>query len=134
MYRKTHTRSLAMLGTLTTATLLSACGGDAQTRQNGPRAEADAPASDATPARLSTSNEPVEASVVTLHVSGLSCPLCATNIDKQIERLPGVRSAFTDLSRGTVEVQLADSGRPSTAQLARAVEDSGFTLTRIQIR
>lgn len=80
-----------------------------------------------------TSTDPIEGSRVTLFVQGLSCPLCATNIDKQLIRVPGVRTAQTDLSKGEIQVGLAAAGRPSPAQLAKAVDESGFTLTGMEV-
>lgn len=74
------------------------------------------------------------ASGATLHVRGLSCPLCATNIDKGMRALPGVGGAEVDLGAGTVELTFVPGARPSAMQIDRAVRDSGFTLVGIDRR
>jgi copper chaperone CopZ len=76
-------------------------------------------------------DSPIEASTATLVVHGMSCPLCANNVDKQLLRVPGVQTVEIDMGDGTVRVQLADEPRPSKADLARAVEQTGFTLVSI---
>lgn len=74
---------------------------------------------------------PIESSSATLVVHGMGCPLCANNVDKQLLDVPGVTGVDIDLGSGTVNVQLAETNRPTQAQLAQAVEDSGFTLVSI---
>jgi copper chaperone CopZ len=68
-----------------------------------------------------------------LHVKGMSCPLCANNIDKQLLRVPGVRSVSVDLGTGLVLAELTPSSPPTREQLVGAVERSGFTLGRIEM-
>lgn len=114
------------------AGLVGLVGCGSETRGTEVETEASAPSGGGSAATL-TSTAPIEGSRVTLHVSGLSCPLCATNVDKQLTRVPGVRTSMTDLSRGRIDVGLASAGRPTPAQLADAVRDSGFTLTRMEI-
>jgi len=77
-------------------------------------------------------DQPITAASATMWVKGLSCPLCANNIDKQLKRVPGVDSVRVDLGDGKVKVKLADAGRPTRRDLAKAVEQSGFTLDRIE--
>lgn len=74
---------------------------------------------------------PIESSTATLVVHGMSCPLCANNVDKQLLRVPGVQEVSIDMGDGSVRVKLADEPRPTRAQLARAVDQTGFTLVRI---
>lgn len=69
----------------------------------------------------------------TLWVKGLSCPLCAHNIDKQLARVPGVRNVAVDLSEGKVTLRVSADRPPTREQLARAVDASGFTLDRIEL-
>jgi copper chaperone CopZ len=76
---------------------------------------------------------PIDATSATLHVEGLSCPACATNVDHQLKDLPGVRHVAVNLGDGTVNLSLGGAGRPSRAELARAIHDSGFTLRRIDV-
>jgi copper chaperone CopZ len=77
------------------------------------------------------STEPITADAATLWVNGLGCPLCATAIDLQLKRVPGVASAKVDLSVGRVDVMLTGKTRPSPARLRDAVKDAGFTLVKI---
>lgn len=85
-------------------------------------------------ASLKTDKRPIEGSVALLSVSGLGCPLCANNVDEKLSAVAGVREVSVDLGTGTVTVALAETLRPSRADLARAVEDSGFTLTALAVR
>jgi copper chaperone len=75
---------------------------------------------------------PITADTVTLVVHGMGCPLCANNVDKQLLAVPGVSDVRIDLGDGTVLVTLDEHNRPTRSQLARAVDDSGFTLVSIQ--
>ena len=78
------------------------------------------------------SSEPIDADAATLVVFGMSCPQCASNVDKQLKRIDGVADIRTDLGSGDVIVEFAEgSARPTPAELGRAVELSGFTLQRI---
>lgn len=82
-----------------------------------------------------TSTTPIEAGAVILEVRGLSCPLCATNLDKKLEGMGSVTSAVVNLEDGLVDVTFSDAApRPSARDLSRAVTDSGFTLVRITPR
>jgi copper chaperone CopZ len=74
----------------------------------------------------------IDAPSATLVVHGLSCPLCAHNIDQQLMRVRGVDSVMTDLGEGEVYLGLAESPKPTRAQLARAINEAGFTLVSIR--
>ena len=76
---------------------------------------------------------PITADRATLHVEGLSCPACATNVDHQLADLKGVHSVDVNLGDGTVNLVLGGPNRPSRAMLAQAIHDSGFTLRRIDV-
>jgi copper chaperone CopZ len=69
-----------------------------------------------------------ESNATVLHVYGMSCPLCATNVDKQLLKIDGVNNVRVNLSSGEVIVFTSKDNPPSYEQLARAVEESGFTL------
>lgn len=73
---------------------------------------------------------PILADRVTLLVNGLSCPLCASNVDKQLGAVPGVSDVSVDFAAGTIGLSLSDP-RPSPMTLARAIDRAGFTLVRI---
>ncbi len=64
-------------------------------------------------------------------VYGLSCPLCATNLDGQLERIEGVQRAEIDLDSGRVTVTLAPDAQVSSTTLRQAVADAGFTVQSI---
>ena len=76
--------------------------------------------------------EPASASAVTLWVEGFGCPMCATNLEYELEEIAGVMDATIDLERGTASVLLAKGESPSASQYRRAAEDSGLSLTRIE--
>lgn len=78
------------------------------------------------------SEMPIEASEVAMIVHGMGCPLCANNVDKQLLAVPGVEEVNVDMGNGRVTVQLKDHPRPTRKQLAKAIDDSGFTLVRFE--
>lgn len=76
---------------------------------------------------------PIHSPTATLIVQGLSCPLCASNVDKQLLRVPGVTGIVkVNLQVGQVAISINDSAPPTRGQLSAAVEESGFTLVDIQ--
>lgn len=77
--------------------------------------------------------EAIPGTSATLVVHGMSCPLCANNVDKQVLALPGVDGVDIDMGSGEVRVRLDGSGRTTRAMLARAVDRSGFTLESIRV-
>lgn len=80
-----------------------------------------------------SSKTPLNANWVTLYVNGLGCPLCATNIDKQLERLPGIEWMYVDLGHGVVQMKLAHGeSKLSPMKLNDTVLDAGFTLVKIR--
>lgn len=82
----------------------------------------------------SYSSEPIAGDQAVVFVDGMACPMCATNVDLKLRELPGVADARVNLELGSVVVDLEGPMRPSSAQLAKAVDDSGFTLSKIVIR
>lgn len=77
------------------------------------------------------SDQPLPPGRITMSVNGLSCPLCASNVDQQVKRLPGVSNVFVDLAKGRVSATLTGPKTPSPAQLAKAADDAGVTLVKI---
>ena len=65
---------------------------------------------------------------VRVMAAGLSCPLCAHNIDASMKQLPGVLSARVDLNTGAVAVTLDGLTPVTYGQLAKIIRDNGFTL------
>lgn len=133
MNRPLHaTRTLASL-TLALAALAGCA--TTQSADQPPAASEDAVvhvATDADRAYLA-SKSPIDAERVTLAVNGLSCPLCATNVDKQLQGLRGVNSAAIDFANGQIDLNLVDP-KPSPAMLAHAIDRAGFTLVKISPR
>jgi copper chaperone CopZ len=78
------------------------------------------------------SKEPIKGEEAALVVNGLGCPQCASQVDVQLVRLPGVTRADVDLSTGVVTISMSGAKRPSPYQLREAVLDAGFTLVRVQ--
>jgi copper chaperone len=116
---------------LTCVFFLTGCASD---RTNGVVFDSASTASDAvTDVEAAINDEPIDSERVTLVVYGMSCPLCATNVDKQLLAVDGVTNVEVDLSTGRIDVALADSPRPTTRQLASAVTRSGFTLMDITL-
>lgn len=77
-------------------------------------------------------HKPIAENSATLRVNGMSCPKCANNIDLSLAKVPGVTDLNIDLSKGEVKVSFAEGGaHPSRAELARAIEQTGFTLEGI---
>ena len=71
--------------------------------------------------------------VATMWVKGMACPFCATNLEGQLERVKGVNKISIDLGTGKV-VMVLDPTMPATKEaMARAVDNSGFTLDRIEM-
>lgn len=77
------------------------------------------------------SQAPVSPLGVTMVVHGMSCPLCATNVDKQLLRVHGVTGVFANLQDGRIDVAVNPTDPPTEAALAHAVIESGFTLVKI---
>lgn len=74
--------------------------------------------------------EGVSRVVVAAH--GLSCPLCATNLDAQLKRIEGVAGASVDLATGEATVLFDKRHAVTAMQLRQAVEDAGFTFQGIR--
>lgn len=89
------------------------------------------------PAPAVTSNaadDQIRADQVMLTVEGLSCPLCATNVDRQLARLPGVSKATINLGDGTVLIDVKPGESVSQSALRHAIDEAGYTLVRVDAR
>ena len=69
---------------------------------------------------------------IILAVHGLSCPLCASNIENGFRKVDEIESSSIDLKTGEVTVKLKEGSSVTRARLAKAVADSGFTLKEIR--
>lgn len=128
----TRSFSLSILGVSLLAITLGCSSSQPARSQSHHEAAEAAPAVEG--ASFKTDKRPIDASTAVLTVNGLGCPLCANNVDEKLSAVAGVRDVSVDLGTGTVTVALAETLRPSRADLARAVEDSGFTLTALTVR
>ena len=82
--------------------------------------------------KLLQDNTVVTTSPVKLHVLGMSCPKCVSNVDIQLMRVPGVQKAQIDMGTGIVTVDFDPSKQITRAALAKAVDDSGLTISSIE--
>ena len=128
-------RTHALLACVLSAALVAGCSSN-QKNAAAPEAMGEGVTHSVTPAdeAATHSREPVTGREAVLYVNGLGCPLCATNIDRQLERLPGVAGVQVDLSVGKVTLAFEGDRRPSPHQISEAVEDAGFTLVKVEER
>ena len=63
-----------------------------------------------------------------LRVDGLACPFCAYGIEKKLKKTEGVESIDIDVNRGLVIVIVAAGVTLTEAQMAKLINDAGFTL------
>lgn len=76
----------------------------------------------------------IEGDTVRMTVHGMSCPKCANNIERQVARIVGVSTIDIDMGQGHVLVGLRPAAKPSPRDLARAIDNTGFTLVEIAER
>lgn len=63
--------------------------------------------------------------VVILDVEGMHCTSCGLLIDDELEDVPGVRSASTDLRTGRSTIRLEAGVEADTDSLVAAVQQAG---------
>ncbi len=63
-----------------------------------------------------------------LRVDGLACPYCAYGIEKKLKKTKGVEKIEIDLNKGVVRVKVAEGVRLTESQMAKLINDAGFTL------
>jgi len=69
----------------------------------------------------------------TAWVKGLGCPFCVQNVDKQIEAVAGVERVHVNLLTGEVSIALSAQNPATRTQLVEAIDNSGFTLDRLEM-
>jgi copper chaperone len=69
--------------------------------------------------------------VITVH--GMGCPQCANNVDSQLMKVQGVESVKIDMGSGKVLAKLTPNHHPTRDQLAKAIDETGFTLVKIDM-
>jgi copper chaperone CopZ len=89
-----------------------------------------APVERATAAEL---DAPVHGGKAVLTVYGMSCPLCANNVDKVLLDVPGVTGVDVDMGSGRATVSLDSKAPPTRRMLEDAVHKSGFTLQKVEV-
>lgn len=89
--------------------------------------------SDETVAAARLDDSPVEGRQAILTVHGMSCPLCANNVDKALMEVPGVTGVNVDMNTGNATVALDGKTPVTRRQLAEAVDKSGFSLRRVDV-
>jgi copper chaperone CopZ len=114
--------------------LLPGCSTSSSSQAGEPAAEENAIVHSVTEAdrEAAKSKAPITAGAATLWVNGLGCPLCASNLDKQLLRVRGVETVTIDMAAGTTRVAFEPNASVSPAQLGEAVEDAGFTLVKVE--
>jgi mercuric ion binding protein len=66
-------------------------------------------------------------------VRGVACPQCAYNVDLQLLKVPGVEKVKVEMNTGRVFATLSPTNPPTRDQLAQAIQDTGFTLVRVDM-
>ena len=59
-----------------------------------------------------------------LSVKGMTCTACPPQVERELKKVPGVKSAHVDLRSGQAKVVAADGVK--TGDLVRAVNKAGF--------
>ncbi|GAA3500968.1 hypothetical protein GCM10019016_080750 [Streptomyces prasinosporus] len=63
--------------------------------------------------------------VVVLQVEGMHCSSCGLSIDDELEEVPGIRSAHTDVRSGRSTIRLEEEATVDTDALVAAVRRAG---------
>jgi copper chaperone len=63
----------------------------------------------------------------TLNVPDMSCGHCKAAVESELSKLSGVKRAYADVEKGTVEVAY-DEGKVTTEDLKDAIEEAGYTV------
>ncbi|MGP1347308.1 MAG: heavy-metal-associated domain-containing protein [Phycisphaerales bacterium] len=84
--------------------------------------------------RSADDSRPISGDTARLTVRGMSCPKCANNIDRQLQRVTGVSGINIDMSTGHVDVSFRPGVKASPKELAQAITNTGFTLVEVAER
>lgn len=77
---------------------------------------------------------PVPSADVVLWINGMGCPQCVTNVDLQLERIDGAKDIRVDLAAGKVYAKFTKQPRPTPDRIAKAIDDAGLTLVKIEAK
>ena len=90
------------------------------------------PASLADIAPQATTDSFIAERTATMWVKGMTCPFCASNLETYMAKIDGLEKIDADLATGRVLVQIASFEDDTESVLRKAVEDSGFSVDRIE--
>ncbi|MFI1721941.1 heavy-metal-associated domain-containing protein [Streptomyces sp. NPDC020489] len=68
---------------------------------------------------------------IVLLIEGMHCASCGLLIDDELEEVPGVRSASTDVRKGRSVVRLEEASTVDPALLIKAVQEAGDYQARL---
>jgi copper chaperone CopZ len=71
--------------------------------------------------------------VAVMVIHGMACPQCSYNVDLQLKKVPGVERVAVNMALGRVEARLSPSSPPTREQLAKAIEETTFTLVSLRM-
>lgn len=115
--------------------LLGGCSNDANSNRKADDDEGVIHQASLADREATHSKEPLTGTGALLYVNGLGCPLCATNIDKQLLRNKAIATADVDLGTGTVTISFKEGAtKPTPDKLRNITLDAGFTLVKIEGR
>lgn len=86
-----------------------------------------------TPKTVVVTTSATAANTATLWVNGIGCPGCIPSVEEPMMKLAGVEKVTVELQTGVVTVVLNDASSVTEEQLECAIEDGGFTLTKIEM-
>jgi len=67
-------------------------------------------------------------SVYAVGVDGLACPFCSYGVEKQLQKLDGVKQLETDIKLGQVIIQMQTGKTLERDRVEDAIERAGFSL------
>ena len=76
-------------------------------------------------------DEPVASDTVTMTVTGMSCPMCSTNLELELTDHPMIGDVSINLETSAVVVNFVGRTHPTQLELANLVHDAGYTLVAI---
>ena len=59
-----------------------------------------------------------------VQVDGMNCPFCVYGIEKQLEKLDGVKNVETELALGQISVEVADGDTLSEETVREIIRDA----------
>ncbi|MEM9753403.1 MAG: heavy-metal-associated domain-containing protein [Planctomycetota bacterium] len=92
----------------------------------------DASCGDCAHCEACSKGEAVDGDVAVITAAGMSCPLCAANIDRQLARIDGFEAMQMNLETGELFVTFDGTAKPTDARLTQAIADAGFTVESVR--